>query len=293
VRKTRYRHNRSRFLRNVRKRPLKRITILPSLITILNGVCGFGAIVFASSSTPAEHGPDHIAVSAYLVFIAMIADMLDGRLARMSQSTSSFGGQLDSLCDVISFGVAPAFIMFRVLTNELAQTGLISENLIMRFIWLCALAYVCSTVIRLARFNVENVPGKSDHSNFIGLPSPAAAGVVCSLALFYRENLPNFTPLLVALPLTTLGVAILMVSRINYTHVPNHYLTGRKPFSYLIKILLLLGALIVNRQATLLIVFCGFALSGLIRAGYRRLVHKSARDTASADAQAREELPAH
>ncbi|MDH4238187.1 MAG: CDP-alcohol phosphatidyltransferase family protein, partial [Phycisphaerae bacterium] len=94
-------------LRRVRKQRLKYVTVLPSLVTILNGVCGFAAIIFTSRGG--------FAMAGYMVLLAMIADMLDGRLARMSKSTSSFGGQLDSLCDIISFGVAPAFLMFEVL----------------------------------------------------------------------------------------------------------------------------------------------------------------------------------
>jgi CDP-diacylglycerol--serine O-phosphatidyltransferase len=110
-------------LRRVRRQRLKYITILPSLVTILNGICGFSAIVFASNG--ADIGINHFsyhritlpyfAMSGYMILLAMIADVLDGRLARMSKNTSSFGGQLDSLCDIISFGVAPAFLMLKVL----------------------------------------------------------------------------------------------------------------------------------------------------------------------------------
>ena len=115
-------------LRRVRKQRLKSITVLPSLVTILNGVCGFAAIVFASKGVTAgvNHFSYHkltlpyFAMAGYMILLAMIADMLDGRLARMSQSTSSFGGQLDSLCDIVSFGVAPAFLMLKVLEYKLA-----------------------------------------------------------------------------------------------------------------------------------------------------------------------------
>jgi len=115
-------------LRRVRKQRLRSITVLPSLITILNGVCGFAAIVFASKGAAAgiNHFSYHkltlpyFAMAGYMVLLAMIADMLDGRLARMSKNTSSFGGQLDSLCDIISFGVAPAFLMLKVLEYKLS-----------------------------------------------------------------------------------------------------------------------------------------------------------------------------
>ncbi|MHC4739962.1 MAG: CDP-alcohol phosphatidyltransferase family protein, partial [Planctomycetota bacterium] len=106
-------------LRRVRKQRLKSITVLPSLITILNGVAGFAAIAFAAKASK-----DAFAMAGYMVLLAMIADVLDGRLARISKSTSSFGGQLDSLCDIISFGVAPAFLMLKVLEYKFGFTEL-------------------------------------------------------------------------------------------------------------------------------------------------------------------------
>jgi CDP-diacylglycerol--serine O-phosphatidyltransferase len=272
---TRLRKKRARnhFFKRARKRPVKYITVLPSLVTILNGVCGFAAIVFASSETTfGRNATSPYTVAAYLIFIAMIADMLDGRLARMSQSTSSFGGQLDSLCDVISFGVAPAFVMLRLLISKLSIDQFTDDSFKVRFIWLSALAYVTCAVIRLARFNVENVESESDHMRFTGLPSPAAAGAVMSLIMFYQETAPGMTIILVALPFLALGVAILMVSRVEYDHVLNYYLKGKKPFGYLIKTLLALGLVIVVKlPAALALGFCAFVLSSLIQTVYHRI----------------------
>ena len=263
----------NRLFKRTRKRPVKYITVLPSLVTILNGVCGFAAIVFASSGT--AFGPKEISpytMAAYLVFIAMIADMLDGRLARMSQTTSSFGGQLDSLCDVISFGVAPAFVMLRLLISKLSAAQITNDSFIVRFIWLSALAYVTCAVIRLARFNVENVESESDHMRFTGLPSPAAAGAVMSLIMLHQETLPGLRIILVALPFMALGVAVLMVSRVQYEHVLNYYLKGKKPFGYLIKTLLALGlVIVVELPAALALCFCAFVLSSLIQTVYHRV----------------------
>jgi CDP-diacylglycerol--serine O-phosphatidyltransferase len=154
-------------LRRVRGQRLKYITILPSLITILNGVCGFTAIVLAAKGAVAGTYEfsyhrlqlPYFAMAGYMILMAMIADMLDGRLARMSQSTSSFGGQLDSLCDIISFGVAPALLMVKVLEYKLiglAELNPSFESFLHRFIWLAAAAYISCAAIRLARFNVEN-----------------------------------------------------------------------------------------------------------------------------------------
>ena len=189
-------------LRRMRKQRLKSITILPSLITILNGVCGFAAIAFASKAMTVDKGGfsyykfplPYFVMAGYMILLAMLADMLDGRLARMSKSTSSFGGQLDSLCDIISFGVAPAFLMMEILEYKLASLTHLNPaigSFLERFIWLAAGVYISCAAIRLARFNVENEEDESAHMSFIGLPTPAAAGVVVSLVIFHQEALPQ------------------------------------------------------------------------------------------------------
>jgi CDP-diacylglycerol--serine O-phosphatidyltransferase len=272
-------------LRRVRKQRLKYVTVLPSLITILNGVCGFAAIIFASRGA--------FAMAGYMVLLAMIADMLDGRLARMSKSTSSFGGQLDSLCDIISFGVAPAFLMLEVVEEYklvgFIQLNITFESFLQRFIWLAAAAYISCAAIRLARFNVENEEDTSAHMSFVGLPTPGAAGVVVSLVIFHQEIiLPALsagdTPvylgfcesaIIYALPFLVLGVAVLMVSRIRYPHILNQYIKGKKPFGHLIRVLLFLLFVIWSSiQAALVLIFCGFAAGGFVKWFYYRVVRK-------------------
>ncbi len=266
-------------LRRVRRQRLKYIAILPSLVTILNGVCGFAAIVFAGKGAKLGLGQfSYFAMSGYMILLAMIADMLDGRLARMHQSTSSFGGQLDSLCDIISFGVAPAFLMLKVLEYELAGfAGLnpVTETFLQRFIWLAAAGYIICAAIRLARFNVENEEDESAHMSFIGLPTPAAAGVIVSLIILHQETLetlPTLNVIIYVLPFLALGVAVLMVSRIRYPHILNQYLRGRKPFAYLIRVLLLLAFVIWNIQAALVLIFCGFAASSFVKWFYYKVI---------------------
>jgi len=291
-------------LRRVRRQRLKYITVLPSLVTILNGACGFAAIAFASKGAAAgiNHFSYHklslpyFAMAGYMILIAMIADVLDGRLARMSKSTSSFGGQLDSLCDIISFGVAPAFLMLKVLEYKLsgfAPAGHLTVeqnpafvNFLQRFIWLAAAAYISCAAIRLARFNVENEEDESAHMSFIGLPTPAAAGVVVSLVIFHQETLLELSAsstqfylicenaVIYALPLLILGVAVLMVSRIRYPHILNQYIKGKKPFAHLIRALLFLGLIIWSRQVALVLIFCGFAASGFLKWFYYKVIHK-------------------
>jgi len=210
-------------------------------------------------------------MSGYMILVAMIADMLDGRLARRVKSTSSFGGQLDSLCEIISFGVAPAYLMLNVLENELASIGLSDETFLQRFVWLSAAAYISCAAIRLARFNVENEEDESAHMSFMGLPTPAAAGVIVSLIIFHQETIPAFA-IICALPFFALGISILMVSRIRYPHILNQYLRGRKPFAYLIRVLLLLAIVFVMKiQTALVLIFCGFAANSFMKWLYLRV----------------------
>ncbi len=265
-----------RLLGRVRKQRLKYITVLPSLITILNGACGFTAIIFAGKGVEAGLIGEfsNFAMAGYMILLAMIADMLDGRLARKVKSTSSFGGQLDSLCDVISFGVAPAFLMLKVLEYKLGSVGFANETFLHRFIWLAATAYISCAAIRLARFNVENEEDASAHMSFIGLPSPAAAGVIASLIIFHQEKVPNLNAIIYILPFLTLAVAALMVSRIRYPHILNQYLKGKKPFAHLIRTLLFLGLVVWSMQAALVLIFCGFAASSLIKWFYYKVIHK-------------------
>jgi CDP-diacylglycerol--serine O-phosphatidyltransferase len=261
--------------RRVRRHRVKYITLLPSLVTILNGVFGFIAIVLASKADqPQADRLFWYAAGGYMVLLAMIADMLDGRLARMSQSTSSFGGQLDSLCDLISFGVAPAFLMLRLTESQFQLTGVFGGNLLHRFLWLAALVYFSCAAIRLARFNVENDENEMAHMSFAGLPSPAAAGLIVSLVIFYQQ-FPNLDAVVYLLPLLTLGVAVLMVSRVPYPHVVNVYLRGKKPFGYLIRVLLFLGLVVWNMQTAMVLIFGYFALGGFARWLYGKAFRKS------------------
>ncbi|HUV41904.1 MAG TPA: CDP-alcohol phosphatidyltransferase family protein [Sedimentisphaerales bacterium] len=293
-------------LRRVRRQRLKYITVLPSLVTILNGVCGFAAIAFASKGAAAgiNHFSYHrltlpyFAMAGYMVLLAMIADVLDGRLARMSKNTSSFGGQLDSLCDIISFGVAPAFLMLKVLEYKLSgypEQNLSFANFLQRFIWLAAAAYISCAAIRLARFNVENEEDESAHMSFIGLPTTAAAGVVVSVVIFHQETLLELSArssrayvicenaVIYALPLLVLGVAVLMVSRIRYPHILNQYIKGKKPFAHLIRALLFLGLIIWSRQVALVLIFCGFAASGFLKWFYYKVIHRKSDFALSAE----------
>jgi CDP-diacylglycerol---serine O-phosphatidyltransferase len=266
------------------RRRLRNIAVLPSLITLMNGLCGFAAIHFAARgmNEPEKLWFDKpeltfFAAAAWMIFFAMVADAVDGFVARRSGSTSNFGGQLDSLADVISFGVAPAFLMLRVVESGLqASASPLFGNIAGRLLWLTAALYVCCAILRLARFNVENAPEESAHLKFSGLPTPAAAGVIAAWVLLYsdlmpelREQLPGlswFAPVIIyLLPFLTAGVALLMVSRVPYLHVVNQFIRGRRPFEYLVILIFLILLLIWRLQLTLAIGSVAYAMSGAIQ----------------------------
>jgi len=288
----------NKLLHRVKRKRLKSITVLPSLVTIINGICGFAAIVLAgkaAAAPPVRALAYHnlplsgFSLAGYMILLAMIADVLDGRLARMSQSTSSFGGQLDSLCDIISFGVAPAFLMLKILEYKLAGSANLTpnvQNFLLRFFWLASAAYITCAAIRLARFNVENEQSETAHMSFIGLPTPAAAGVVVSLVIFHQQTLPELLTkntnayliceniIIYAMPVLLVAAAILMISRVRYPHLVNQYVKGEKPLAHLIWLLLGIGVIIWNLQAALVLIFCGFAAAGFVKWFYYRFIKK-------------------
>ena len=271
-----------------KKRRLKYIAVLPSFVTLMNGTCGFIAIVFASRSPAIGWSLSFIrrsymsslSLAGYVIILAMIADVLDGRVARLTRTTSSFGGQLDSLSDAISFGIAPAFLMIKLVESHLEHLRfetLQLSILVGRCIFFSAILYAMCAVVRLARFNVENEEDEAAHMNFSGLPSPAAAGVVVSLVIMHQQLLPRtagqtsnmyntFEILTVSvLPVITLLTGILMVSRIRYPHLTNQLLRRKKTPATLLAIFAS-GLLIVwNIQLAMVVGFCGFALFGVFR----------------------------
>jgi len=272
-----------------KKRRLKYIAILPSLVTLMNGLCGFTAIIFASRGMDTMWRPNLLpkvnisffALAGYMIFLGMIADVLDGHVARISKSTSSFGAQLDSLCDAISFGAAPAFLMLKLV--EVHSQYLNFENdryaqFFGRVVYLGAIVYTMCAIIRLARFNVENKPDESSHLGFAGLPSPPAAGMIVSLVIFQQDFLPKimewpdkatFHILQVftiwALPVITLIAGLLMVTRIPYPHVVNRLLRGKKRFSTFLLVVFALLLAIWNIQIAMVLGFFIFMFYGLIR----------------------------
>jgi CDP-diacylglycerol--serine O-phosphatidyltransferase len=257
---------------------VKKIAILPTLLTLANGVAGFAAIAYASKIGPHSEAwqIDHYFIlSGCLILTAMLFDALDGYAARLAKSASEFGGQLDSLCDAISFGAAPAFLLLRLCMDW-------RERLVGQAVAMIAALYMVCAVLRLARFNLENSPDPASHKRFKGLPSPAAAGCVVSLAIFRSTQWSNIHPETLAAavrvwaPLGTLIAALLMVSRVPYPHITKQVLGGRRSFRVLVQVVLALFLVALVPSLACLLIFWGYALSGFLRyLLYRTLRSKS------------------
>jgi CDP-diacylglycerol---serine O-phosphatidyltransferase len=272
-----------------RKRMVASISLLPSLLTLSNGLLGFAAIAVATrQETAFATALSNQAIAVWLLVGAMFCDMLDGRVARMTHVTSDFGGQLDSMCDIISFGVAPAMIMLRtaVLTmHEVLNVEV--HRTFERAIWCCAATYVACAVVRLARFNVENEPDESAHLEFKGLPSPGAAAGILSLVLLFvhfRHKSDGgwmansllkaewfsgqwlLVTACIVLPIAGAILGLLMVSRFSYVHLVNQYIRGKKPVGYLVKVILIVLAIVIIPLVTLTIATQVFVFSAPIKA---------------------------
>lgn len=228
-----------------RTRRQKVFAVLPTLLTLSNAACGFAAVTITAKVGPEHFGGSELITASQLIFLAMLFDALDGSAARLTQQTSDFGAQLDSLCDAISFGLAPAFIFLQLshpdhrLMDSLAEQSLHFHP---RLLWAIAVLFMTCAILRLARFNVET-DEEDSHEFFSGLPSPAAAGVVASLPIGLRELREHFSPggrlsflevqwiwpvMVILVPLVTLAAAVLMVSKLRYSHVFNQMIRGRR-----------------------------------------------------------------
>jgi CDP-diacylglycerol--serine O-phosphatidyltransferase len=250
---------------------LKRIAILPTLLTLGNAVCGFASIHYASKiavGVTDELARQYFWLSGVLIFAAMVFDALDGYVARLSKTSSEFGGQLDSLCDAISFGLAPAFLLLRMCQGEDWSRPPLKHGVVV----VAALYMVCA-LLRLARFNIENSPDPASHKRFKGLPSPAAAGCLAALALLRSELPENWGWFDETVQITlkayaapgALIVAVLMVSRFSYPHFTKQLFRRRRQFSFVVQVVLLLAMVAIVRAPSLFAFFWAYALSAPVR----------------------------
>lgn len=281
-----------RRLRGRHRRTLPPVSVIPTLCTLGNLIAGFAAIHFAARDPSVGRllfGWSPLTFAAALIFLGMFLDAIDGTLARLTRSTSELGGQLDSLADVVTFGVAPAFMTLRLVQIALSGEGWVigpDTDLVWgKIIWGAAAVYVSCAALRLARFNIEMGPGTvNDHSLFRGLPSPGAAGTIASLILLHQHlevqladsewviRVAKWSTLGIPLALLLCGLA--MVSSIPYVHFANRYFRGRKSFGYVVRLVIILALLIWQFQAMLALAFLIYALSGPVRLIIHRSRHR-------------------
>ncbi len=261
-----------------RRRRILRLSTLPAALTLGNLVCGVLAISYVADATALSASGDAAGASAllaragWLILLGMVFDGFDGSVARMVRSTSHFGSALDSLADVVSFGVAPALVAKALMDGALGIDR-------PRMTFLTAAFFAVCACLRLARYNAEHdaqEPHEADEpeagvTSFSGLPTPGAAGVVAGAALVHRQVL-EWWDLDVAWKLgfayalgfgVLAGLGLLMVSRVPYVHFANRFLHGRKSVGG-VALLFFALMLVLNFDTTLVlaVTFAAYAASG-------------------------------
>lgn len=277
-------------------KPIRAVAVLPTIFTLGNLVCGFFAIVVASridkpgieQFVPAPRlesarqlivsdDPTHnLMLCGALILLAMFFDAVDGQLARITRGVSDFGGQLDSLSDLVSFGIAPAILLVKMCPQF---TSVHSEA-----VWSIAALFACCAALRLARFNVE-LDTEDDHTSFAGLPTPAAAAVIASFAILSYslrneikyENFAGFDWWMQRiLPPFTAIIALLMVSRIPYPHPLTQFLHGQRTFAHLVGMVFAVMAVLIVRGFAIPLICVLFVCAPPIRYAWDVVRHRRA-----------------
>ena len=222
------------------------VYLLPNILTTFGLFSGFFAIILATRGQYAE--------AAIAIFVAMLWDGLDGRVARLTNTQSEFGEQYDSMADMVSFGVAPALLMYFYLFEGLGKIG-----------WIGAFVYVAAGSLRLARFNTQI--GVQDKRYFQGLPSPAAAALIAGLVWTKEMMGPSVYDeqyLVAGAWIILVSAGILMVSNIRYYSFKEINLKGRSSFKLLLLATLIMVVVLLWPSAILFIFFFAYTLSGLV-----------------------------
>jgi len=212
-----HQNGRLRFFRRINDRPRRRfrrgVYLLPSLLTMGNMFCGYACVVYAMRG--------EFETAAPFIGFAFVIDGLDGRIARMTGTTSAFGVEFDSLADIISFGIAPAILSFAWGLQPLGRLG-----------WAAGFMFVACAAMRLARFNIQSASG-GDKRYFVGMPSPAAAAVPAATVYAYPWGLYDYRAALPALAMVIVP-AVLMVTTIRFRSFKTLDSQARRPYTVLI-----------------------------------------------------------
>ena len=243
-----------------------KIYLLPNLFTAGNLACGFFALTWIFKYVEFKK-PESIDNAIYLILAAFAFDFLDGRVARVTKKESPFGREFDSLADIVSFGVAPAFLVYAIILGDFPRTG-----------WIVAAVYLVCGGIRLARFNVLSTLGTSSAKHeFIGLPIPSAAALVVSVTMLVRQvgqaslAIPQSTPehplgpWRFTLPALMLLVAGVMVSNVRYPTFKQVEWTARKSVAAFAGVVVAGLLFFYYPQITFAFLFVGYLIYGLVR----------------------------
>lgn len=228
--------------RRLRERLHVNIYVLPNLLTTMNMFFGFYAIIHSIQG-------DYITAS-YAIVAAAVFDLLDGRVARMTKSTSEFGGQYDSLCDLISFGLAPGLLLFFWSLQPFGRIG-----------WLASFFFVACGALRLARFNVQK--SVLSKAYFQGLPIPMAAGIVASAVMAFTDLEVDASQSWTILAITFL-LGFVMVSTFPYRSFKDLDFKQRLPFWYLVFGVFIVAVIAIRPEVMLFVTFMTYALLGAI-----------------------------
>jgi CDP-diacylglycerol--serine O-phosphatidyltransferase len=235
-------------LRGRQRRFRRGVYLLPSMFTMANMFCGYACVVYAFRG--------EFITAAPFIGIAIVLDMLDGRIARMTGTSSAFGVEFDSLADVISFGMAPAMLAFTWGMQPLGRLG-----------WAAGFVFVAAAAMRLARFNIQSA--STDKRYFVGLPSPAAAAVPAATVFllaqpeFFPAGLGDYRPSLAVLAMV-LVPALLMVSTIRFRSFKTFDLGSRRNYRTLIIVALGLFAIATYPHLVLVAIAYAYLLAGLL-----------------------------
>jgi CDP-diacylglycerol--serine O-phosphatidyltransferase len=240
-------------LRRQSDRPKRRfrrgVSLLPSLFTLANMFCGYACVVYSMRGEYETAAP--------FIGIAIVLDMLDGRIARMTGTESEFGLQFDSLADVISFGMAPAILSFAWGLSSLGRLG-----------WAAAFLFVTAAALRLARFNIQTP--SADKRYFVGMPSPAAAAVPAATVFAYPYGLTDMRAAVPALAMVVVP-ALLMVSTIRFRSFKTLDLQTRRPYRVLFLVALLIIAIVTHPEIVLVVMAYTYLFSAFIGLAWSKL----------------------
>jgi CDP-diacylglycerol---serine O-phosphatidyltransferase len=256
-----------RLLRNQRHR--RGIYILPGIFTVANLLCGYYAVL-----ATLEGAPSDLDNAARAIGIAILFDSLDGRVARAMGTNSEFGKQFDSLADVVSFGIAPAFLAYVWGVRSMAATEAPQMLHLTQLGWLIGFFFVVCCAWRLARFNIQGMaPGGSRF--FVGMPTPAAAGMIAAVIHFVIYPIQDVKVSLLWLVLV-LVLGVLMSSSLRYYSFKDIEWTKRQPSLAVVLFALLIGAAVYLSRPTLLVIASVYSVHGVVLHVVRTVRHRLA-----------------